>query len=317
MSLSFYLPHKKTWFSNKILKVGEILQLIPKLQTFPDNSSDKQFAESTLDKHTSLTLGIHKQSARGFEVSFEKDPNGKDAYRVRFLTPSTTSDWKIGLLFTKELAKKLNAKITSEYDEPFTAENIEDYPFTRDIEFGVSAYFAPSEDPNTGERVESNLSTYFIPGIYRTVAINREIQKKIMDSPNPSEAFSKFYNKVQYETAFSANQKFYRDETQEIFGGYVLTEGVDTVLPFEPFVEFQNKGIASDKDVKTWKLSLVCHEGDPDDYDAYSLLTVVDYREFMKHLPEDAYEFIDAVYVVVFEMTKKEIEAVLEKMNVQ
>lgn len=317
MSLSFYIPHRKTWFSNRILKVGEVLPLIPKLQTFPDRSSDKQFFGSTLDKHDSLLFGIHKQSGRGFELSFEKDPNGKDSYRVRFLTPSTINDWKTGLRFIRELAKKCNSKIISEYGEPFTTEDIEDYPYTKDIELGISAYFSPTEDPNTGKCTESNLSTYFIPGLYRTVAINREIQKKIMGSPNPAEAFSKFYNEVQYETSFRATQKFYKDENQELFGNYVLTEGVDTVLPFEPFVEFENRGIASDKEIGTWKLSIVCHEGDPDDYDAYSLLTVVDYREFMRHLPKDAYEWIDAVYVVVFEMTKKEIEAVLGKMKNQ
>lgn len=315
MSLSFYLPHKKTLFSNKILKVGELLPLIPNLQAFPENA-DREFLESTLDQHSSLLLGVKKTCGRGFEVSFEKDPNGRDSYRVRFLTPSTENDWKIGLSFLRELAKKLKVKITSEYDEPFTAETIESYPYEKDILFGISAYFAPSENPETGERIESNLSTYTVPGLNRSVVIDREIQRKLLDSPSPVEAFSKFYTKVQNETAYSANQKFYRDTVdQSILGSYTLTEGVDTILPFEPFVEFKYIGTVRDKDISAWKLSLVCHEGDPDDFDAYSTLDVVDYREFMKHLPKDAYEFIDAAYVVVFEMTRKEIEAVLEQMT--
>lgn len=311
MSLSFYLPHKKTLFSSKILSVRELLSLVPKLQTFPNNT-DSQFRDSKLNEHSSLLLGIHKQSGRGFEVSFEKDLKEKDAYRIRFLTPSTQEDWKIGLSFLKELASRLKVKIISEYDDIFTAKDIEDFPFEKDILFGISAYFAPSEEP-TGE---PEISTYTVPGIYRPVVIDREIQKKLIDSPNPVEAFSKFYNQVQYETAYSANQKFYKNtDDQSIFGVYTLTEGVDTILPFEPFVEFKNIGSVSDKDIQNWQLSLVCHEGDPDDFDAYRTFAVVDYREFIKHLPKDAYEFIDAAYIVVFEMTKQEMQTVVEKIN--
>ncbi|MDO4753833.1 MAG: DUF4299 family protein [Bacillota bacterium] len=320
MSLSFYLPHKKTLFFGKILKVGDILPMIPKLQIFPDTQKSKEdldkFHESKLNEHTSLMLGIARKSARGFEVSFEKDPDGKDAYRVRFLTPSTVDDWKIGLSFIKELATKLKVKIISEYGESYTAETIESYPYEKDILFGISSYFAPSVDSQTGKPLESNISTYTIPGLYRTAIINRETQKKWLDSPSPVDEFSKFYTKVQKETAYPAVQKFYRMKADNsLIGVYQLLESVDTVLPFEPFVEFENMHIAKNKDVKEWKLRLVCHEGDPDDFDAYSELEIVDYREFMKHLPKDCYEFIDAAYIVVFEMTKQQILDILEKMK--
>lgn len=321
MSLSFYLPHKKTLFSNKILKVREILELLPKLQQFSYDTKGEGFdkeklLESKLNEHTCLLLGYDLVSARGFELSFEKDLNDKDAYRVRFFTPSPQDDWKVGLAFLEALAEKLGVSITSEYGDTFTSETVGSFNFDHDINFGISSMFSPSEDPETGEMKEFNADTMTLFGLYRPVVFNRELKEKIMASENPVKEFSDFFTNIQYLESFSANQKFYQDKADNsIFGMYTLTETVDTILPFQPLVEFKNMGIVSSKDVKNWRLNLIYIDGDEDDPSSYKVLDIVDYNGFMMNLPEDKYHFIDTSYIELKGMSKEEMEEVVQKIK--
>lgn len=320
MSVSFYLPHKKTLFSNKILKVKEILTLIPKLQQFSYDVKQKGFDEerlneSKLNEHTCVLLGIDLQSDRGFEISFEKDLNNKDAYRVRFYTPSTESDWKVGLRFVKALAQKLGVGITSEYGEEFSADTIESYNYAHDIMFGISSMFAPVEDSDTGERREPEETTLTLFGLYRPVCFDRALKEKLVSMPDPIKQFSDFFSDIQYTESFSANQKFYQDQKDKsIFGMYVLTQDVETIVPFKPFVEFKNINIVSPKDVKTWKLTLMYIDGDESEPNSFKVLDVVDYESFMQNLPKEKYHFIDASYIEIHGLTKDDMEYVLQKI---
>lgn len=321
MSLSFYLPHKKTLFSNKILKVREILELLPKLQQFTYDTKEEGFdkeklLESKLNEHTCLLLGYDLVSARGFEVSFEKDLNNKDAYRVRFFTPSPEDDWKVGLAFLEALAEKLGVSITSEYGDTYTAETVGSFDFDHDINFGISSMFSPSEDPETGEMKEFNADTMTLFGLYRPVVFNRELKEKIMASENPVKEFSDFFTDIQYLESFSANQRFYQDKADDsILCLYVITQSVDVILPYEPFVEFKNMHIAKTQDVKSWKLSITVIEGDERDPGSYKTLAVVDYKEFMKKLPKEKYHFIDAAYVEIQGLTRAELDEMVQKVG--
>lgn len=320
MSLSFYIPNKKLFFSKKILKVQEVLDLIPRLQILPENNSanfDKQkFLESQLNEHDSILVGIDGKSGRGFEISYGKDPKGKDSYIVRFLTPSPIDDWKIGLAFIKILSQKLGTKITSEYEETLTPDTIENYDYRHDIMFGISGMFAPHEDPNTGELVEPNILTLTLFGINRPVVFDRNLKKRLLDAENPVEEFSKFFTDIQYMEAYSAKQKFFRSNVDNsLFGAYMITENIEVILPFKPFVEFANINVINPKEVDSWKLNLIYIDGDDTDPDSYKSLSVVDYNSFMEHLPKDKYEFIDATYIVINELSKKDMENILEKMN--
>lgn len=321
LSLSFYLPHKKSLFSNKILKVGEALELLPKLEQFSYNQEAENFDkdklyESKLNEHTCLLLGIDLDSVRGFELSFEKDMNDKDAYRVRFFTPSAEGDWKVGLKFIKALAQKLNVGITSEYGEIFNKDTIEDFDYRQDIMFGISSMFAPSEDPETGELKEADMDTMTLFGLYRPFAIDRALKERFMNAPDPIKEFGKVFSRTQYYDAFAANQKFYQDKSDDsIFGMYTLTESVETILPFKPFVEFNNMNIVKPKQVENWKLNLIYIDGDEDDPNSYQVLDIVDYEAFMKHLPKDKYIFLDASYIELQGLSKKEMEEIIAIIN--
>lgn len=321
MSVSFYLPHKKTLFSNKILKVKEVLALVAGLQQFSYDVKQKGFDEerlneSKLNEHTCILLGIDLKSDRGFEVSFEKDLNNKDAYRVRFYTPSTESDWKVGLRFVKALAQKLGVGITSEHGEEFSSDSIESYNYSHDIMFGISSMFAPVEDPNTGERREPEETTLTLFGLYRPVCFDRALKDKLVSMPDPVKQFSEFFSDIQYTESFSANQKFYQDKADNsIFGMYVLTQDVETIMPFKPFVEYKNLNIVSPKDVKNWKLTLIYIDGDESDPNSFKVLDVVDYESFFQLLPKDKYHFIDASYIEVHGLSKAELDETVQKLK--
>ena len=94
---------------------------------------------------------------------------------------------------------------------------------------------------------------------------------------------------------------------------YTLTQETRTILPYEPTVEFRNIEAVKNEDVKSWKLSLCVINGDPNDPNSYSRAGELEYSDFIKRLPKEKYKFIDAAYIVVDELTQKEILALLEE----
>lgn len=318
MSLSFYMQPKKKLLFNKVMKVGELLDLMPELEQFSfDESADdfdpKHFYESRLDEYVCLLCGVYGRSARGFELSYDKGENGENYYRVRVFTPSSVEDWKIALDFTRALAQKLGVKIISEQGDEFDAENIQSFDYYSDILFGIKALFNPEEESTGEEKKEP--SNFFVFGLNRPVAYNQKMKEEILNSEDPVLKFSEGITEIQYLDAYSARQFFYEDkEDGGVLGVYVLTQTVDTILPYEPFVEFENTNYVNPDEIKEWKLNLMSIEGDPDDGDAYQNFAVVDYKKFMEHLPKEKYRFIDAAYIEVQGFSKEEMQAILNKL---
>ncbi len=113
---------------------------------------------------------------------------------------------------------------------------------------------------------------------------------------------------MQYLDAYGANQRSYRANGEgEITRSYVLTRGIPTILPYEPFVEWQNLDLVKPKDVARWEITLVggkgCDGGNESEEDGeafcYRVLAELDYAEFISRLPRESYRFIDASYILV------------------
>ena len=146
-------------------------------------------------------------------------------------------------------------------------------------------------------------------GVVRPFAINRAIIDEIVAAQSPAKEFSERLTAVQYLDAYGANQRFYRANSEgEIIGSYALTQGVPTILPYEPFVEWQNLNLVKPKDVARWEITLVGGEGcdggnesddDDDEASRYRVLAELDYSEFISRLPRESYRFIDASYILV------------------
>ena len=302
MSVSFYINNKKRFFGSKApLTVAECINLSSqKIEQFSFDTSAKGFDakgfyESPITNYEAIALGVYQQSSRGFEISFEKKLN---QYCVRVCTPSSQEDWELALLYMKELAEIMNSEIVSERDEHFTTDTIQTFNYKDDILTGLNICMDKDE--------------FITFGLIRPVVLSKKIIEGFLSSGNAIEAFSKFYRDIQYMEAFSANQRFYEDNNNEVFGMYTLTQETRTILPYKPSVEFKNLDIVKDEDVKTWRISLVVINGDPNDPNSYSRAGELLYSDFIKRLPENKYKFIDASYIVVEECTQNELLALLD-----
>lgn len=317
MSYSFYLPHVKKIFSKKELSIKDALDLLPGLEEFSvdkerDGFDPEEFYDCGISEAPSLLLGIAEKSARGFLLSYETRNDGTSCYKVRILTPSSLFDWELALSYLKALSKKLSVDIVSEYGDGFTAETIDSVDYRQDILFGVQSMFQENGPKDVIGFSASESPTYTMPGLIRPVVFHSDLQKNILRSADPVSAFSKMFTEIQWVDAYSASQSFYQDnKDHSVFGVYTLTEDVDTILPFEPFVEFKNAHLLEEEKIEMWKLGLVVINGDPDDPASYQTLAFVDYKGFMEKLPKNKYRFIDAAYVLVEGLSKEEMKEIL------
>lgn len=298
MSISFFIKNLKDKESITIEKVLEIGENISQYTLDETDENIEKFLNEKLESFECILLGEEEKSARGFEISYN---NKNKYYGIRVFTPCSIGDWEVVFDFIEKLGKFLeNNKIVNEHGEDYTLETIRDYPYIEDIEYGIQ-----SIEDNLKEK-GSEISKIY--GIYRPISFNNELLESIKNSEKPIETFSKIITEIQYIDAFSANQRFYKNNNEEIFGAYTLTESVRIILPFKPSVEYENFDIVKNEDVKFWRLIFVIINGNPDDENSYEMLGDVDYTKFIESLPKDKYSFIDGEYILVEPLEKNEIE---------
>lgn len=298
MSISFFIKNLKNKESITIEKVLEIGETISQYTLDEADENIEKFLNEKLENFECILLGEEKKSARGFELSYNKE---NKYYGIRVFTPCSIGDWEVVFDFIEKLGKFLeNNKIVNEHGEDYTLETIRTYPYIEDIKYGIQ-----SLEDNLKEK-GSEISKLY--GIYRPISFNNELLNDIKNSKNSVETFSKIITEIQYIDAFSANQRFYKNNNEEIFGAYTLTESVRTILPFKPSVEYENLHIVKNEDVKFWRLIFVIINGNPDDENSYEMLGDIDYTKFIQNLSKDKYSFIDGEYILVEPLEKNEIE---------
>lgn len=314
VSVKFYMPHKKGFFSGREMKIGELLRLLPNLEEFSLDEEEvdaEAFLEKCLSDYTCILLGEYERSARGFELSYEKNEKGEACYCVRVFTPSSIEDWKLALEYIKVLSKKLNVSIRSEHGDVFTSETIEAFSYRDDIFFGIQTMLSLHEEEWDGEEEDKSRILF---GVIRPVSFNQKYSEEILTAKDPVLAFSEFMTKLQYLNAYSARQRFYKAANEngegEIIGVYVLTEGVDTILPYKPEVEFKNIHFIDPKQVKSWRMNFIRIKGDPDDPNSYENMAVMDYEDFIRRLPCTRYHFIDGAYILVEGLDQEEMREI-------
>lgn len=298
MSISFFiknLKNKKSITLEKLLEIGETIS-----QYYLDEADEniEEFLNEKLENFECILLGEDGKSARGFELSYNKE---NKYYGIRVFTPCSIGDWEVVFEFIEKLGRFLeNNKIVNEHGEEYTLETIRNYPYIEDIEYGIQSLEKYLKEEG------SEISKLY--GIYRPVSFNNKLLESIKKSENPIETFSKLLTETQYIDAYSANQNFYKNNSGEIFGVYTLTESVRTILPFKLSVEYENFDIVKNEDVKFWRLVLVVINGNPDDKNSYEMLGNIDYTKFIENLPKDKYSFIDGEYIVIESLEKEEIK---------
>ena len=305
MSISFYVKNKKKFLGYKaVLNVETALSLLDKeLYTYNTGNIDiNDLLLSPVSNYQCLLIGDGKESARGFELSYDTKYNN---YVVRIFTPSSREDWLLALEYIKALAKEFDSKIISETGEEYTVDNIDKFDYEGDILYGIEGI---------SSRVKGEDSTlYSIFGINRIVSFNQEMIDRIENSDSPIDTFSNMVKEIQYLDAFSANQRFFRNkEDGKIIGTYTLTQNLRTILPYKPSVEFENSDMVKNEDIAFWNIGLVTIDGDENDPNSYQVIGQLDYNDFIKKLPKDKYRFIDASYILVEPLSKEEILGFLE-----
>ena len=300
MSISFYVKNKRKIISYEpVLTVKEALALSDKeLNVFaiPDMNINKLLL-SPLSNYECLLIGVKNESARGFELSYDK--KNKD-YVIRIFTPSSREDWLLALEYIKALAKKMGTEIVNERGEVYTVDNIDKFDYINDILYGIEVI--------TSNMKSGKTDNYTIFGIDRVVSFNQEMLDKINNSDSPIDTFSNIVKEIQYLDAYSAHQQFYKNKTDgKIIGAYTLTQNLRTILPYKPSVEFHNLDIVKNDDIAFWNIGFVTIDGDKNDPNSYQVAGNLNYDDFIKKLPINKYKFIDASYIMVEPLSKEEI----------
>ena len=300
MSISFYVKNRKKFLGYEaVLNVETALSLLDReLYNYNTGNIDiNDLLLSPVSNYQCLLIGDGKDSARGFELSYD---NENKYYSVRIFTPSSREDWLLALEYIKALAKKFDSKIISETGEEYTAENIEKFDYEYDVLYGIKTISSGLQD--------EEVNVYNVYGINRVVSFNQEMINKIENSDSPIDTFSDMVKEIQYLDAFSANQQFFRNkEDGKIMGAYTLTQNLRTILPYKPSVEFENIEIIENKDVSFWNIGLVTIDGDENNESSYNVAAYLNYDDFIKNLPENKYRFIDASYIMVEPLNREEL----------
>ena len=300
MSVSFYVKNKKKFLSYEpVLNVEEALTILNKeLNTYNTQNIDiNDLLLSPISNYECLLIGEDNVSGRGFELSY----NSKNkSYVIRVFTPSTREDWILALEYIKTLAKRFNSEIINERGEIYTVDNIDKFDYESDILFGINSISLKIND--------REIDKYIIFGINRVVSFDGKMIEKIYGSSNAIDTFSNMVKEIQYLDAYSAHQNFYKNNDDgKIMGGYALTQGVGTILPYEPSVEFENSDILKNDDISFWNIGLVIIDGDENDKKNYYGVGNLNYNDFIKKLPKNKYKFIDASYIMVEPLSKEEM----------
>lgn len=302
MSISFFIKNLRT---DENISVEKILEIGGTLSQYNLDESDEhieEFLSEELGNFDCILVGEEEKSARGFEISYDKNTK---FYQIRLYTPCSIGDWETAFDFIEKLGCFLeNNNIIDEDGTEYTLQNIRTYPYIENIEFGIKTL--------TDHFDETQMEIYKVFGIYRPVAFNKKMIEDMNNSENPTKLFSDIITSIQYIDAYTANQNFYKNDNEEIFGVYTLTESVRTILPFKPSVEYENSDIVKNEDIKFWRLVLVIINGNPDDENSYEMLGEVDYTKFIENLPKDKYSFIDGEYIVIEPLTKEEINKIFK-----
>lgn len=302
MSISFFIKNLRTDENISVEKILEIGGTLSQYNLDESAEQIEEFLSEELGNFDCILVGEEEKSARGFEISYDKNTK---FYQIRLYTPCSIGDWETAFNFIEKLGCFLeNNNIIDEDGTEYTLQNIRTYPYIENIEFGIKTL--------TDHFDETQMEIYKVFGIYRPVAFNKKMIEDMNNSENPAKLFSDIITNIQYIDAYTANQNFYKNDNEEIFGVYTLTESVRTILPFKPSVEYENSDIVKNEDIKFWRLVLVIINGNPDDENSYEMLGEIDYTKFIENLPKDKYSFIDGEYIVIEPLTKEEINKIFK-----
>ena len=300
MSTSFFIEdihHKGCITVGQALEIG---QDFSQYVVQEDAEEYNEFLKEKINNFECILLGKDNISARGFELSYD---DKTDSYAVRIFAPSSIADYESAFDYIKKLCVFLeNDNITTEDNETYTADTISTYNYKEQIRCTLEAIY---------DDLKNSDHEYFeIFGLCRPVALNKKIVKEIIKTKEAVENFSSFITDLQYIDAHSARQKLYKEDDGSVFGVYTITETVPTIIPFTPCIAYENADTVKNSDISQWLIGLVVIDGDPNDPESYSVYKYIEHKKFVKKLPGKKYTMLDAKYILIQGLSRKEIESI-------
>lgn len=295
MSISFFMKDLR---KEKSLMISEILKIGENLSQYSLNTAEKKINKclhKKLGEFECILLGEEGRSARGFEFSYD---NHTRLYRVKLYIPSSLEDWRVAFEFMKKIGKVFGDTVTvDENMKKYHLNSIElEYPYLENIKYGLlkmEEHFKIKGD-----------DSYRLFGIHRQFALNKKILEGILAGETPIEDFSEMITYVQYLDIFSVKQRFYRDNANEVvFGTYLFTPRVKTLLPYKPIVEYENLKFIKNEEVSFWRVLL----SEITEENIIMPIMDMDYFEFIKKLPPKLYSFVDSDYILIAPLSEEEI----------
>ena len=300
MSTSFFIEdihHKGCITVGQALEIG---QDFSQYVVQEDAEEYNEFLKEKINNFECILLGKDNISARGFELSYD---DKTDSYAVRIFAPSSIADYESAFDYIKKLCVFLeNDNITTEDNETYTADTISTYNYKEQIRCTLEAIY---------DDLKNSDHEYFeIFGLCRPVALNKKIVKEIIKTKEAVENFSSFITDLQYIDAHSARQKLYKEDDGSVFGVYTITETVPTIIPFTPCIAYENADTVKNSDISQWLIGLVVIDGDPNNPESYSVYKYIEHKKFVKKLPGKKYTMLDAKYILIQGLSRKEIESI-------
>ena len=285
------------------ITVGQALEIGQDFSQYvvqEDAEEYNEFLKEKINNFECILLGKDNISARGFELSYD---DKTDSYAIRVFAPSSIADYETAFDYIKKLCVFLeNDNITTEDNETYTADTISTYNYKEQIRCTLEAIY---------DDLKNSDHEYFeIFGLCRLVALNKKIVKEIIKSKEAVENFSSFITDLQYIDAHSARQKLYKEDDGSVFGVYTITETVPTIIPFTPCIAYENADTVKNSDISQWLIGLVVIDGDPNDPESYSVYKYIEHKKFVKKLPGKKYTMLDAKYILIQGLSRKEIESI-------
>lgn len=233
------------------------------------------------------TVVFHKNSiCRGYEISIKKGE-----INLRMPLPTSYDDITYFYEYIKKLCTKMKTKIFIREGEKLTFDKI-NHCIDLDIEASKSALKNIEEDIDNGK-----YTSMYIFGAINPVAIGKKELEEISESPTK---FGNLMHRLQSLDVYYAASAIYQRKDGTYFGIYVLTEGVDIVLPYKA------KVLAIDSDIKVndWNIGFVVEE---------KMEGFISYEDFLKSIKiERVYD--SEHFIITLDKTK--IKNLIKKYKV-
>ncbi len=114
-----------------------------------------------------------------------------------------------------------------------------------------------------------------------------------LDMPAAERSFSEYLAAKQQPGYYYLHPNYYRNtDTGEAIAVYALSEGVDSIIPKEPFIPY-GTGPFGDDPVDSWTVALIQNGGDTE------VLGTVPYTDFLGALAQDEIEVFDDVHYLL------------------